>query len=83
MDIEIEDKLKEYYEYLTIEVEYFKFKTYKIYISCNLKNFDELEKIKGVEFYHYWQDKLTFSSNIEIIKHHIDNAILRFFRKEN
>jgi len=83
MDIEIEEKLKENYDYLTIEVEYYKIKTYKIYISCNLKAFDNTSKIKGIEFYHYWQDNLTFTSNIEIIKHQIDKAIIEFFRKEN
>ena len=79
---EIQDKLYEEYEFLTIEVEYVKIKTYKIYISCQVIDFRDSEKIKDVEFFHYWQDNLTFTSNIEIIKHHIDNALIRFFKKE-
>lgn len=79
---EIEDKLKDIYEFLTIEVEYVNIKTYKIYISCQVIDFRDSETIKGVEFYHNWQDNLTFTSNIEIIKHHIDNALIRFFKKE-
>jgi len=82
MDEIILEKLKDEFEYLTIEVEYYKIKTYKIYISCNLKEFDKTDTIKGVEFYHQWQDHLTTSSNIEIIKHQIEKAIIRFFRKE-
>lgn len=82
MEEVIEDKLKEYYDYITIEVEYFNFRKYKIYISCNIKEFDDKDFVKGVEFYHCWQNDLTLDANIDIIKHHIDNAILRFFRKE-
>lgn len=79
---EIEDKLKEIYEFLTIEVECVKIKTYKIYISCQVIDFRDSQKIKGVEFLYNWQDNLTFESNIEIIKQHIDNALIIFFKKE-
>ena len=36
MSEKIEEELKKYYEFLTIEVEYVEFQTYKIYISVNL-----------------------------------------------
>lgn len=83
MDEIILEKLKDEFEYLTIEVEYYEIKTYKIYISCNLKEFDNTDTIKGVEFLYKWQDHLTTTANIDLLKHKIELAILEFFRKEN
>ena len=80
---EIEEKLQEYYEFLTIEVDYVKIKTYKIYISVKLTDFRDSEVIKGVEFEQTWEDNLTFSANIEQLRYHIEKAIIKFFRKEN
>lgn len=79
---EIEEKLKEYYEFLTIEVDYVKIKTYKIYISVKLTDFRDSEVIKGVEFYYKWKDHLTFTANIEQMRYNIEKAIIKFFRKE-
>ena len=80
---EIEEKLKEYYEFLTIEVEYAKFKTYKIFISVILADYRNSEVKKGVEFYYKWIDHLTFTANIEQMRYKIEKAIIKFFRKED
>lgn len=79
---EIEEKLKEYYEFLTIEVEYAKIKTYKIFISITLTDYRNSDVIKGVEFYYNWEDHLTFTANIEQMRYNIEKAIIKFFRKE-
>lgn len=78
----IEEELKKYYDFLTIEVEYVEFQTYKIYISVNLLDYIESEVVKGVEFKYKWVGNLTISSNIEQIKYKIEKAIIKFFRKE-
>lgn len=78
----IEEELKKYYDFLTIEVEYVEFQTYKIYISVNLSDYIESEVVKGVEFKYKWVGNLTISSNIEQIKYKIEKAIIKFFRKE-
>lgn len=78
----IEEELKKYYDFLTIEVEYVEFQTYKIYISVNLLDYIETEVVKGVEFKYKWVGNLTISSNIEQIKYKIEKAIIKFFRKE-
>lgn len=80
---EIEEKLKEYYEFLTIEVEYAKIKTYKIFISVTLMDYRNSDVIKGVEFYYNWEDHLTFTANIEQMRYNIEKAIIKFFRKED
>ena len=78
----IEEELKKYYDFLTIEVEYVEFQKYKIYISVNLLDYIESEVVKGVEFKYKWVGNLTISSNIEQIKYKIEKAIIKFFRKE-
>lgn len=78
----IEEELKKYYEFLTIEVEYDEFQTYKIYISVNLSDYIESEVVKGVEFEYKWIGNLTITSNIEQMKYKIEKAIIKFFRKE-
>ena len=78
----IEEELKKYYEFLTIEVEYVEFQTYKIYISVNLSDYIESEVVKGVEFEYKWIGNLTITSNIEQMKYKIEKAIIKFFRKE-
>lgn len=80
---DIEEKLKEYYEFLTIEVEYAKIKTYKIFISVTLMDYRDSEVIKGIEFYYKWEDYLTFTANIEQMRYKIEKAIIKFFRKED
>lgn len=80
---EIEEKLKEYYEFLTIEVEYAKIKTYKIFISVILTDYRNSDVIKGVEFDYFWNPNWTTDANIEQIKYDIEKAIIKFFRKEN
>lgn len=82
MSEKIEEELKKYYDFLTIEVEYVEFQTYKIYISVNLLDYIESEVVKGVEFKYKWVGNLTISSNIEQIKYKIEKAIIKFFRKE-
>ena len=78
----IEEELKKYYDFLTIEVEYVEFQTYKIYISVNLLDYIESEVVKGVEFEYKWIGNLTITSNIEQMKYKIEKAIIKFFRKE-
>ena len=78
----IEEELKKYYDFLTIEVEYVEFQTYKIYISVNLSDYIESEVVKGVEFEYKWIGNLTINSNIEQMKYKIEKAIIKFFRKE-
>lgn len=78
----IKEELKKYYDFLTIEVEYVEFQTYKIYISVNLLDYIKSEVVKGVEFKYKWVGNLTISSNIEQIKYKIEKAIIKFFRKE-
>ena len=80
---EIEETLREYYEFLTIEVEYVKIRTYKIFISAKLADFRDSEVIKGVEFDYFWNPYWTTDANIEQIKYDIEKAIIKFFRKEN
>ena len=82
MPEKIEEELKKYYDFLTIEVEYVEFQTYKIYISVNLLDYIESEVVKGVEFKYKWVGNLTISSNIEQIKYKKEKAIIKFFRKE-
>ena len=82
MSEKIEEELKKYYEFLTIEVEYVEFQTYKIYISVNLSDYIESEVVKGVEFEYKWIGNLTITSNIEQMKYKIEKAIIKFFRKE-
>lgn len=80
---EIEEKLKEYYDFLSIEVEHDKIKTYKIFISVILADYRNSDVKKRVEFYYNWEDHLTFTANIEQIKYDIEKAIIKIFRKED
>lgn len=71
MDDKIKEELEKYYNNLTIEVEYIKIKTYKIFITTNILN---NRKVKNILFciIYAWDDKMTTSANIEQIKYYID-----------
>lgn len=78
---EIEDRLQEKYENLTIEVRYSKIKTYKIIILIHLFTTKGI-KGKKAEFIYKWNDSATFTTNVEQISYNIERQIINFFKKE-
>ena len=71
MELEIEDKLQEYYQNCIIEVEFIEFRKYKILVKIETKN-EILEK--PIEY--LWDSKLTFKANIDTIIDIINKKII-------
>lgn len=78
MGLEIEDKLKERYKHLIIEVSYLDLRKYQINVKIKIEN-QEYKK----EIIHIWDANYTSDVNIDTICNQIDNYILKIFRKEN
>lgn len=72
---EIQEKLEEIYEYLEIEVKY---SNKKYLIKLTVKNIIK----RSVLFEYTWNDKWTFSANIEQIKYTINKYFKLFLERE-
>lgn len=79
---EIIDELEKYYEFLNIEVEYIKIRTYNIYVSISLTDYKNEDIIKAVQFEFTWDIRGTKESNLNQLKYKINKAIIKFFIKE-
>ena len=77
MELEIEDKLQEKYEHITIEVNYLDLRKYQINVKIKIEN-QEYKK----EIIHIWDTYYTRDVNIGTICNKIDNFILGLYRKE-
>lgn len=71
MELEIEDKLQEYYQNCIIEVEFIEFRKYKIIVKIETKN--EIFE-KTIEY--LWDSKLIFKANIDTIIDIINKKII-------
>ena len=71
MELEIEDKLQEYYQNCIIEVEFLDFRKYKIMVKIETKN--EIF-VKTIEY--LYDSKLTFKENIDKIIDIINKKII-------
>lgn len=71
MELEIEDKLQEYYQNCIIEVEFIEFRKYKILVKIETKN-----EIFGKTIEYLWDSKLTFKANIDTIIDIINKKII-------
>lgn len=78
----IRDELENYYEFLSIDVEYIKLRTYNIYVSISLTDYKNVDIIKSVQFEFTWDIRGTNESNLNQLKYKINKAILKFFMKE-
>lgn len=78
----IRDELQNYYEFLSIDVEYIKLRTYNIYVSISLTDYKNVDIIKSVQFEFTWDIRGTNESNLNQLKYKINKAILKFFMKE-
>ena len=77
MELEIEDKLQERYEHITIEVNYLDLRKYQINVKIKIEN-QEYKK----EIIYIWDANYTIDVNIGTICNQIDNFILCLYRKE-
>ena len=75
----IRDELQNYYEFLSIDVEYIKFRTYNIYVSISLTDYKNVDIIKSVQFEFTWDIRGTNESNLNQLKYKINKAIIKFF----
>lgn len=76
----IEELQKTYEEFLNIEIEYIKTRTYKFYISLNVED-REKSKIKAIEFDFIINTENTIDANINQLKYKINKAIVRLCMK--
>ena len=79
---EIKEELEKYYEFLNIDVEYIKIRTYNIYVSISLTDYKNKDIIKAVQFEFTWDIRGTKESNLNQLKYKINKAIIKFFIKE-
>lgn len=79
MEETIKDELEKYYEFLNIEVEYIKIRTYNIYVSISLTDYKNEDIIKAVQFEFTWDIRGTKESNLNQLKYKINKAIIKFF----
>lgn len=77
----IEELQKTYEEFLHIEIEYIKIRTYKFYISLNVIEYKEKSKIKAIEFDFVINNENTIDANINQLKYKINKAIVRLCMK--
>lgn len=78
----IKEELEKYYEFLSIDVEYIKIRTYNIYVSISLTDYKNEDIIKAVQFEFTWDIRGTKESNLNQLKYKINKAIIKFFIKE-
>ena len=78
----IKEELEKYYEFLNIDVEYIKIRTYNIYVSISLTDYKNEDIIKAVQFEFTWDIRGTNESNLNQLKYKINKAIIKFFIKE-
>lgn len=78
----IKDELEKYYEFLNIDVEYIKIRTYNIYVSISLTDYKNEDIIKAVQFEFTWDIRGTNESNLNQLKYKINKTIIKFFIKE-
>jgi hypothetical protein len=71
MELEIEDKLQEYYQNCIIEVEFIDFRKYKIIVKIETKNETFMKSID-----YLYDNKLTFKANIDTIIDIINKKII-------
>ena len=71
MELEIEDKLQEYYQNCIIEVEFLDFRKYKIMVKIETKN-----EIFAKTLEYLYDSKLTFKANIDTIIDMINKKII-------
>lgn len=69
----IEERLKDEYCNLDIEVKKYDFKSYEITIKIDWN--------KGFKFVYPWFERLTYDSNVERIVSSIDDLLLKYFKK--
>lgn len=75
----IKEELEKYYEFLSIDVEYIKIRTYNIYVSISLTDYKNEDIIKAVQFEFTWDIRGTKESNLNQLKYKINKAIIKFF----
>lgn len=75
----IKEELEKYYEFLNIDVEYIKIRTYNIYVSISLTDYKNEDIIKAVQFEFTWDIRGTNESNLNQLKYKINKAIIKFF----
>ena len=71
MELEIEDKLQEYYQNCIIEVEFIDFRKYKIKVKIETKSETFMKTID-----YLYDNKLTFKINIDTIIDIINKKII-------
>lgn len=76
MDLEIEDKLKEMYEYIRIKVKFIEFRIYLIELNIEFRN-----QLFTTSFKYLYDVNLTIDANLNIIKSQIDKKILLFYKR--
>lgn len=79
MEETIKEELEKYYEFLLIDVEYIKIRTYNIYVSISLTDYKNEDIIKAVQFEFAWDIRGTNESNLNQLKYKINKAIIKFF----
>lgn len=77
MELQIEDKLQEIYQNLTIEVNFIDFRLYEIIIKLEYQN-----KIYESKINYKYNNLLTIDANISTIENIIDNKIIIPFYKK-
>lgn len=73
---EIEEYLKERFEFITIKVEYKQIKTYLIIIELKLNN-----TIIRSSFDYIWSNESTLNSNLSSIKYYVNKSIIKLFER--
>lgn len=71
MELEIEDKLQEYYQNCIIEVEFIDFRKYKIIVKIETKSETFMKTID-----YLYDNKLTFKVNIDTLIDIINKKII-------
>lgn len=73
---EIEEYLKERFEFIKIKVEYKQIKTYSIIIELKLNN-----TIIRSSFDYIWSNESTLNSNLSSIKYYVNKSIIKLFER--
>lgn len=73
---EIEEYLRERFEFITIKVEYKQIKTYSIIIELKLDN-----NIIRSSFDYIWSNESTVNCNLSSIKYYVNKSIIKLFER--
>lgn len=73
---EIEEYLRERFEFIEIKVEYKQIKTYSIIIELKLNN-----TIIRSSFDYIWSNESTLNSNLSSIKYYVNKSIIKLFER--